>query len=591
MTKTFIISICLASVLLYSCDLKETPVADVDKGAIFGSEEGLRMYTNSFYNALPSSGILHNNGLSYYLFTNGIPNLITPNGLDADNAGGWSWSQLRNINFFIDNCNNELIPLSTRNNYLGITRFFRAYFYYGMMKNFGDLPWIDHALDVKDPLLTATQDDRTLIADKIKEDLDFAIENINKKTDASASTITAMVAAAFKSRFCLWEGTFRKYHDEAGLSSSANDWLNEAVSASEYVMNSGAYSIYMGAGVDNSYRTLFVSKNPVASEVLYAVTFDRSLGIVSALNHRWTSVTYGGAAWPTRSFVKTYLMRNGEYFMDQPGAEAMFYTQEMKNRDTRLSQTVISPGFTRTNSGQNVNYPTNFAFASNGYQVMKFLVDDMSLDNIDNNENNSILFRYAEVLLNYAEAKAELGTLSDADWEKTIGTLRARGGITAGLNQKPTRVDSYLQERFFPNVTDPSILEIRRERGVELSLEGFGFDDIKRWKVGELLTKPYDGIYIPALDVAYDVNDDGVLDVVFTKELNPANKIPGVYYFYVGEFLSNGAINNNVLGPDGHTLIVLSQNQRVWNDRNYFNPIPTSVIQMNPNLKQTPGWE
>jgi hypothetical protein len=168
--------------------------------------------------------------------------------------------------------------------------------------------------------------------------------------------------------------------------------------------------------------------------------------------------------------------------------------------------------------------------------------------------------------------------------------LRARGGITAGLNQKPTKIDSYLRNRFFPNVNDASILEIRRERGVELSLEGFGFDDVKRWKLGELLTKPYDGIYIPALDVPYDVNEDGVLDVVFTKNLNPPNKIPGVYYFYVGALLGNGAVNNTQLAADGHTLVVLSQNPRVWDDRAYFNPIPTSVIQMNPNLKQNPGW-
>ena len=587
MNKVSIILILIAGSVIYSCNLKEVPKADVDKTAIFNSEQGLKIYSNSFYNAFPSSGILHDGGTSYYLFTNNIPNIVTPNGLDPDNAGGWSWSQLRNINFFIDNCNSDEVPLAVRNNYIGIARFFRAYFYYNMMKTFGDLPWIDHALDVSDSLIYATQDKRTLIADKIKEDLDFAIENITNKKDASASTITSSVAAAFKSRVCLWEGTFRKYHDEAGLTSSADEWLNEAVSAAQYVMDAG-YTIYMGGGVDNSYRTLFTSKNPISAEVLYAVTFDRSLGIVSALNHRWTSVTYGGAAWPTRSFIKTYLMRNGEYFMDQPGAESMSYTEETKNRDTRLSQTIITPGFTRVNNGQRVQTPPNYAFANNGYQVIKFLMDDVSLDGVDNNENNSILFRYAEVLLNYAEAKAELGTLTDEDWSKTIGVLRARGGITTGLNQKPTKIDTYLRDRFFPNVNDASILEIRRERGVELSLEGFGFDDVKRWKLGELLTKPYDGIYIPQLDVPYDMNGDGTMDVCFYKDVKPA--VGNVYYFNVSKLLPNGAVNNTQLAADGHTLIVLSQNPRVWNDRAYFNPIPTSVIQMNPNLNQNPGW-
>lgn len=85
-------------------------------------------------------------------------------------------------------------------------------------------------------------------------------------------------------------------------------------------------------------------------------------------------------------------------------------------------------------------------------------------------------------MLNYAEAKAELGTLTDDDWANTIGVLRARAGITAGLNAKPSKVDRYVQETYFPDITDATILEVRRERSVELALEGFRFADLLRWK-------------------------------------------------------------------------------------------------------------
>src|SRR5699024_5396228 len=108
-----------------------------------------------------------------------------------------------------------------------------------------------------------------------------------------------------------------------------------------------------------------------------------------------------------------------------------------------------------------------------GYQPIKFSLDDEKYDQDVNSINSIPVIRFAEVLLNYAEAKAELGTLSDEDWSKTVGALRSRAGITGGVNNKPTTVDSYLQKKYFPNISNPVILEVRRERGIALVLEGF----------------------------------------------------------------------------------------------------------------------
>lgn len=570
----------------FACDMIELPESKISREPIFNSEVGLKLYTNSFYETFPNAPALHTN--SYYIAINSVIKYFTENGFSAEESSGWNWGTLRNVNYFIENNNNESVPPEVRNNYQGIARFFRAYFYFGMMQRFGDLPWIDHPLDVKDDLLYSGRDPRTLIVEKIKEDLDFAIANIKERKDNTSSTITSSVAAAFKSRVCLWEGTFRKYQTSYGLQSSASEWLQEAVDAAEYVMNSG-YSIYTGDGPELSYRKLFMSSVPVSGEVLYAVTFDTDQGVVHSGNRRYTSVTYGSSPAPTRSFVNTFLTLDGTPFTDTEGYQTKSFTEECQNRDYRLSQTIRTPGFTRISGGQTVRTAPNYAYAITGYHICKFTLDDVQFDNVDVCDNNAIIFRYAEVLLNYAEAKAELGSLTDSDWSKTIGVLRARAGITGGLDTKPIVADSYMKERFFPEISNPEILEIRRERAIELSFEGFSWADICRWKAGELVTEIWDGIYIPELDVPYDMDDDGKPDVCFTKDLNP-EKVPGVFYLYVGETLESGAVNNVQLDDATQSIVFMKDQIRTWHDKLYFYPIPANDLVKNSNLGQNPGW-
>ncbi len=586
--KNLSYAIILMLAFLWACDMEELPKATVSKEPVFNTETGLRMYTNSFYNTFPAYTARYTT--SYYIATNQVVKYLTENGYSAEESFGWNWGTLRNINYFIVNCNSTAVPKTVRNNYLGIARFFRAYFYFNMMCKFGDLPWINRPLEVNDKLLYAARDPRTLIADSIKADLDFAIKHISVERDPTCSTVTRTLAAALKSRVCLWEGTFRKYHTEAGLTASADEWLNEAVNASQIVMSAG-YRIYTGDGIEKSYRTLFVSQKPVSDEVLYAVVFDGKLGVTHSGNRVWTSVTFGFCPSLTRSFVNTYLMRDGTPFTAKADYQTKSFIQECENRDTRLAQTIRTPGFIRiTAGGEAVQTPPDYAYAITGYHTCKFTLDDVQYDNVDICDNNIPLFRYAEVLLNYAEAKAELGTLTDEDWSKTVGTLRARAGITGGLDSKPTTPDSYMQSRFFPNISNPALLEIRRERAIELSFEGFSWADICRWKAGEAATKIWDGIYIPELDVPYDMNGDGKLDVCFTLKHNPDNKVEGVYYLYVGEKLENGANNNTQLAEDGHTLVFMKEQKRTWNDKLYFYPVPANDLVMNPNLKQNPGW-
>ena len=146
----------------------------------------------------------------------------------------------------------------------------------------------------------------------------------------------------------------------------------------------------------------------------------------------------------------------------------MEFKDEVKNRDKRLEQTIRMGPYKRLSGTTLVAAPPAFSYTFTGYMPIKWSLDDTYYDTRDLNNNAVSIFRYAEVLLNYAEAQAELGVLTDADWAKTIGALRKRAGITGGLLTKPVIVDTYLQTKYFPAISDPVILEIRRERGIEL---------------------------------------------------------------------------------------------------------------------------
>jgi hypothetical protein len=221
---------------------------------------------------------------------------------------------------------------------------------------------------------------------------------------------------------------------------------------------------------------------------------------------------------------------------------------------------------------------------------IKWTLDDVVYDGGGTNNNSICLMRYAEILLIYAEAKAELNDLSDADWSNTIGALRSRAGITGGLTAKPTVLDTYMHDNYFPDITDPVIMEIRRERGIELALEGHRFTDLIRWKHGELMLQSWNGIYVPALDVPMDLTGDGVPDVCFYYNL-PATQIPGVTYVNVNPKLGN-SVNPQQLSHGTYGEVKWLDNvQREWGDYKYLYPIPYNEMQLNPNLVQNKGWE
>jgi hypothetical protein len=577
-------------IILTSCDLEELPEATTTKDQIFGTEAGLELYANSFYNALPSGNdIVTEDYMSdinarkdrVLFLTDGA---FSPTSSDA----GWDWGDLRNINFFLTNNTNPAVPVEIRQHYNGLARFWRAWFYFEKVKRFGDVPFINEPLDVSDPQLYAGRDSRELVMDSVMADLNFAIENINGN-DASRTRVTRDVALAFKSRVGLYEGTFRKYHTDLGLDPTAEAWLTEAANASRVLMDEKKYSVYTGAGTDLSYRQLFTNVSPVSSEIIFGRAWDVGLGLLHAANWHYTSSTYGVQLSPIRTFIHTYLMIDGTPFTDMEDYETMVFSEEVEGRDKRLKQTIRTGEYTRISGNEEVLGLPQFSYTLTGYYPIKWSLDDMYYDSDTRNDNFVSIFRFGEILLNYAEAKAELGTLTDADWAETVGELRARAGITGGLTAKPTVVDPYLQSTFFPAISDPSILEIRRERSIELYLEVSRFDDIRRWERGELMEMTWNGIYVPSANQPMDLNKDGIYDVYFYYGDLPAegDRIPGVSYLNVTPTAGNLRTLSN--GTSGE-IIWLQAQPRIWADKLYYYPIPERHRILNPELGQNPGW-
>ena len=446
------------------------------------------------------------------------------------------------------------------------------------------MPWIDVPLDVEDPKLYASQDTRELVMNHVIDDLNYAIANIADNNESSRTLVTRDVALALKSRVALFEGTFRKYHTELGLTGSAESWLNDAIQASEALINSGTYELNTVMGADMSYRQLFTSESVISSEIIMAVVSSNNFGIRHAANWYYTSATTGIRFSFIRPFIHTYLNIDGTPFTDSPGYETKVFAEEVANRDKRLQQTIRTAGYSRVSGNESVPAPPAFTYTYTGYQPIKWSMDDVAVDGGNNNINAVSLFRYAEVLLNYAEAKAELGELTDELWAGTVGALRERAGITGGTQSLPTMVDPYLQNVYFPDISDPILLEIRRDRGIELAMEGFRFYDIVRWKRGELMEMQWSGIFIPSTNQLIDLDEDGDPDVYFFTQ-EPTTREDGVIYIDVQ------ADPHKLRNEDHGEIIWLDNIPREWEEKKYYYPIPQSHILLNPNLEQNTGWE
>jgi hypothetical protein len=282
-------------------------------------------------------------------------------------------------------CKNNVNP-EIYNHYEGVGRFWRAWFYYDKVQTFGAVPFYDFVVQSSDTeALYKARDSREYVMDKILEDLTFAANNClsTEKYIAGGTGISKWTVLAFKSRVCLFEGTYRKYHSVDP--STGKQWedreanikkfLNEAVSAAEEIMDSRVYSL-VDDDVQTAYRSLFVSADIKTKEVIWGRKYSTDLSALHNLSGVYYSATYGNKTSLTKRFMNTYLMLDGTPFTNKSDYKTTEFKDEFNNRDYRMKQTVISPDYKMTINNIEQPYAPNWLNTRTGYKPIKFTIDN-----------------------------------------------------------------------------------------------------------------------------------------------------------------------------------------------------------------------
>jgi hypothetical protein len=608
--KTKIYLLVLASFLfgLHACNddfLEQYPQTSITPERFFRTVNDLQLYVSGlnndgklnsggWYSDLESDNVAigtnwwsTNNMYSFIL-----KDTYSPQNVALDTWNKDAWGSLRAINLMLTHLDQVEGSAEDINHYAGIARYYRAWFYIEKVNNYSDVPWIDKPLSGDDELLYAGHTPRAEVVQHIIEDLDFAATYILDKNNNNKTNISRYCALALLSRFALYEGTFRKYHAELGLSSTANEFLQKAVDASLQVINSGLFNLAPANNVDlgngitgsESFRSLFSSfdlgSNPEIIEwVEYRVDIKAHNADRLMNNSNYYSLN--------RSLQESFLTKDGLPYSQVSNYDKKTYAEVFVDRDPRLAETVAYPGAHEINGDELIPHRT--PPTRGGYDQIKYFVRQIGREYKTPNGlgqyNGLPIYRYGEVLLNYAEAKAELGQFDQAAADLTVNKLRTRVGMPSFNASR--EVDATLQS-LYPNVSDPTILALRRERRVELACEGLRLWDINRWYAGKVFTLDISkqGIYVPSLPYLYDVDGDGDNDYgIITSDSQKTNEeiswltisepsIEGGFYRDAAGFIRNG-------GDQTRTFV---------EPKHYYRPIPQGQIVLNPNLTQPPGW-
>jgi len=460
-------------------------------------------------------------------------------------SADWDWTYVRKANIMLERINQVPMGDEAKKHWSGIAKFFRAMDYFNKVKTFGGVPYISKSLDVSQTdVIYKPRDSRQLVMDSVLSDINYAVANI--RVSDGDNVVNRDVALALKARICLFEGSYRVYHTELSLP-DADKFLNEGKDACEKLMT-GKYLL------NADYRSIYSSMDLAGNkEVLLYKKYLAGVLTHSVIGYTNSTTQMSGL---TKSAVDAYAATDGLPIGQSPLYQGdNTITTLRTNRDSRLLGTIDN--FLCYN-GTLVNGYSS----STGYRPSKFL-NPASNQLAPFNETDAPIFYYPEVLLNYAEITAILDkmgklTFAQTDMDKSINLLRTRAGIT-----KLTVTGGGNVAAGGTAIADPKrdadvsalMWEIRRERRVELMMNGFRYQDLMRWKKGEYL-----------------------------------DRAKNVEAFLGAKVPDNGKVLRNTQGyivPYATTLT------RTFVDpKNYLSAIPTGQISLYPanTLQQNPGW-
>ncbi|WP_373736951.1 RagB/SusD family nutrient uptake outer membrane protein [Bacteroides heparinolyticus] len=594
-------------------DLDKTPEGVLSTATPFSSTGEIRNYLDQFYETRNDNNKIYESGLRAQDFAAGGGSGIAGSDTHSDNmassavssrlAGELSlsnasklgaYTQIRNVNFLLNNLENTSEKgTAAYNQYVGEAYYFRAWYYYRLFVSYGQLTWIDKPLDPNIEEMKLPRDNRTVIADNILSDLDKAISLLNEKNNSASMRVHKDVARTLKSEVALFEGTWEKYHkakndkfyDPTVTDEKIRSYFTQAADAAKAVMDRNVWRIYTTGNPLNDYRRMFqtadLSSNP---EVLWFKMYDGDK-IGNNVNRYLNQG--GGGVGVTASLVDDYLTRDGKPFTGEARIEAKkVFGDELQPtlRDPRLVQTVCTPGQQLRPDDTAPYYVVPPLIGSSsynqnmtGYSLLKHVQIDYTgnLDAEFKGATPGIQFRYADVLLNYAEALAELDGAGNAQRIiDALQPLRDRVGMPAVDFDR-----EYNQEADYPfRKLDKYIQAVRRERRIEKACEGSRLEDILRWAAAdELIVGQW---------------PKGALYTGSNLENHPQ---------YGGKLVYDQPSKNNLFltGKPGDALrYIIPTNPAGYadgwkfnTDRDYLLPIHQEMLNRTANQwKQNPGW-
>lgn len=578
--KRIYLYLIFALLIFSSCNkqdfLNRYPLDAITDANYWKTSSDLELYVNQYYVKFPNLyELTSSTGLGIYGVDNNsdimVPAMFdkTLGGSNTSPAsgGGWDWADIRSTNIFLANYKSCTSPIADYNTFVGEAMFFKAFFYFNLMRKFGDLPWYSTPLETNSPNLYDPRLPRNVVADSIISLLDNAAGRLKEKGKETSFRVYKELALLLKARVALYEGTWEKYHAGTAFGvtgSDPNKYLQLAAAAAENVMSTGKFKLYSTGKTNLDYINLFNNNDySSVSEIMLWAKYDIKLG----MGHSAFLTSYNGRGTGlSKSILESYLCSDGLPISMSPlyKGDATYLTAT-QSRDSRLTQTLYMPGdpvrilngvVLATFQYPEIDNASSGGLNTTGYEIEKGHrpVKYSSADFFDSDQA-TILFRYAEALLIFAEAKAELGTIAQGDLDKSINLLRARVGMPS-MNLGD--INGWTNTKEFPSLSN-IINEVRRERKIELAVEGYRFDDLCRWRAHNLISgvKPLGAKFVqasyPTMVVGKNiyVNGDGYIEP-YQKSL-----------------------------PAG------------WGfkpDRDYLSPIPTNELTLNAKLKQNPGW-
>ncbi len=579
--------------------LNRQPLDVLSTAGNLASTNELRLYMNQFYERLPEHPDALNN------FYDADSDNVQPTSINTRINGALAisnatriteYESIRGLNYFLANYTNATGAQAVIDQYVGEARFFRAWFYFQMVKKYGDVSWINKVLPLDQETMELARDPRTLIVDSILADLDAAVQLLPVANSSTSMRVHSDVALAFKSRIALNEGTWQKYHKAKGTpfftpgitEVKINEYLTIAKDAALRVMNSGRWSVSNTGKPLSDYSNLFFVRDLSANR---EVMLWRKYNVAEGVGHGLSKylATAGSDMGVTLSLVDDYLTRTGAPFvgMARETAQAAYARELMPDlRDPRLSQTIGLPGEPLRPGATMPPFPpinlSGFPRSTTGFPVDKYLEWDNGPATTDGLFSSAplILFRYAEVLLNYAEALAELGE-TPLLIQTALKPLRDRAGMPGvDFNREYNTSADYP----YWNLS-PVIQSVRRERRVEFALEGSRLEDILRWADADIL-----------------IAGKRPLGALFTgSNLEQQNNSSG---FYNGALLyydtppPGRSVNFYLTGNPGDPKryidrykIILPTGYGFKVNRDYLLPIQQRMIQLTGGKwVQNPGW-